>query len=313
VGKKKAAADTGDLVKQALLTIATADGPVRLSGKLGHPAVFASAAGANKAAIARLKDGAQPLVAETGSGKTLTVKLTPHGFETIADAVPEEKVGPLARGLAGSLPPQERVAFLQEVVRRTPLATAELLPVLVAAIAEEKEEAEARAAAEAKRRVAEAASLAALERWKAVIAERRQRRVESLRRELAAEGADPDERLTPVEATAGRPKPRGHAVEPNGPEDVGFRRQVARRLVSSWLESIRLNKPEARRFMEVAIGNIEGLEQLADEGERVRFDGTYHRCDTAVSTGTPVTVVRPGWKLAEDGGEYIIEQALVKP
>ena len=80
-----------ELVKQTSLSkIKSADAPMKLSGKGG---LFAtSSSGANKEAISRLKDESQPLVVENGSGKTLTVALTPAGFDRIADVIPEEKL-----------------------------------------------------------------------------------------------------------------------------------------------------------------------------------------------------------------------------
>src|SRR5437868_5257909 len=160
VGKAKKAAGPSveELVTRALVTVATADGPVRMSGKGDHPAVFPTTAGGNKDAITRLKYADPPLVTLSGKGKTETIELTAAGFQQVLPHLPEEKVGGLAKGLAAELPPAARVEFLNEIVRRTPPAATELLPVLEEAVAAEKAEAEARAAAAAKRREQEEAT-----------------------------------------------------------------------------------------------------------------------------------------------------------
>lgn len=136
---KKAAVNTDELVKQALVSLATAETPMRLVGKGDHPPLLAGTPAANKDVLARLKDDAAPLIAESGTAKKATVSLTAAGFALVAGAIPEEKVGPAARAIAKALPLAERVAFLQEIVRRTPPAAAELLPVIEAAAAEEKD------------------------------------------------------------------------------------------------------------------------------------------------------------------------------
>jgi hypothetical protein len=315
VVKKAPGPSVDELVTKALVTLATADGPVRLSGKGDPPALFPSAAGTNKEAIARLKDESNSLLAVVGSGKTATVRLTAAGFRYVLPHLPEEKVGGAAKALASELPTGERVEFLNEVVRRTPVAAAELLPMLEEAVAAEKAETEARIAATARRRQAEEATRKAIERWNQLLAERQAQRVTALRKQLEAEGAEVPPALPNVSAPDGdsrQPEPPSLLV-PATREDVRFRREVAGRLVSAWLESYRLNKPEGRLFLETAMGNISGFRQIGEEGERVHFDGKYHECDTGVSTGAQVRVVRPGWVLEEEDGEYRLVPAKVAP
>jgi hypothetical protein len=304
VGKKKATAD--ELVDEALLKLAVADGPMRLSGKGDPPALFTSA---KKEVTAILKDRAAALVAEAGSGKNAPVQLTAAGFERIAAAVPDDKVGPVAKRLAEAMPVGERVAFLHRIVGRTPLATAELVPVLEAALAEEKVESEKRAAEAAKRREAETASLAALKRWEAAIEAHKQARIAALRRELAAEGADADE---PLPAT---PKPRAPTAPPPAPttpEEKDFRRNVARRLVSAWVEAWDAKKPDAREYLESAIWNVAGFRQVGQPEEQTKFDGRYHEGAAGLFPGDAARIVRPGWVLEEeDDREYVVLKALL--
>lgn len=310
VAKTKAAVSVDELVSGALAKLATADGPMRLSGKGDHPALFATASGAAKEAIGRLQGDTEPLVAVVGTAKAATVRLTPAGFRRVVQQVPEERVGPAAKGLAEGLPLAERVEFLNEIIGRTPTAAAELLPVYEAAVAAEAVEAEARRAATARRREREEVSRAALEQWLRLADQRKKQRVDALLAELAAEGWQPTDGPAPA------PAPQSAAprdIRPQSREDVVFRREVAGRLVSAWLESYRLNKPEGRLFLETAMGNVSGLRQIGEDGERVAFDGKYHESDSPVPTGGTVRVVRPGWILEEEDGEYRLVPAKVSP
>jgi hypothetical protein len=313
MGKKASGQPVDEVVSQALVKVATSDVPLLLTHKT-EPAVFPSAtAGGAKAAIPVLRDEAAPLIGFVGSGKTATVRLTPAGFQRIAAQLPEEKVGPAAKAVATELPAGERVAFLNEIVSRTPAAAAELLPLYEAAVAAEKAEAEARIAAAAKRRERDEAVRQALARWMELTERQRQQRVEALQRELAAEGVKPAAPPAPPPTPPNEP-PRVVGLKPESREDITFRRDVAGRLVATWLESLRLNKPEGRLFLETAMGNVGGLRQVGEEGERVSFNGQYHEADVAVPTGAPVRVVRPGWVLEEeDGGEHRLVTARVSP
>jgi hypothetical protein len=315
VGKAKKAAGPSveELVTRALVDVATADGPRRMSGKGDHPAVFTTTAGGNKEAIARLKDADPPLVTISGKGKTETVRLTASGFREALPHIPEDKVGGVAKGLAAELPPAARVEFLNEIVRRTPAAAAELLVVLEEAAAVEKAEAEARAAAAAKRREAEEATRKAVARWLSLLEQRQQQRIEALTQELLAEGGKVPE-LAPARRTP-EPEPTREPAAPLLPEtaeDTTFRRQVARRLVSSWLEAVEAKKDEARQYLETAIWNMTGFRQVGEAGQHVVFDGAQHDGPAGMFPGDRVRVVRPGWVLEEeDGREYPVLKAVV--
>jgi len=306
--KAKATTNPDDLVKQALLKIALADGPVRLSGK-GEDAVFSSTAGANKEAIARLKEEGQPLIVERGEGKAQTVALTPAGFERVVDAIPAEKVVSVVSGLADNLGPSARVTFLQELVRKTPQVISGLVPLLEAAMTAEKTASETRAKEAEKQRATEAASLAALEQWKLLLQERKRQRIDALKQELAAEGVEPEERTPQPPTKPTKPAP---SLAPPDAEDVGFRRNVARRLVSSWVDAWDANKPDAREFLESAIWNVSGFRLVGEIGQRLSFDGRYHEGGPGLFTNDVVRIVRPGWVLEEaDDHEYVVLKAQV--
>jgi hypothetical protein len=306
VGKKKATPSVDELVSEALLKLATADGPRRLTGKGEPQALFASTGGAAKQAIERLRYETDPLVTAVGEGKSAPVRLTPAGFRRIVQQLPEESVGAAAKAIAAGLPIAERVEFLNEIIGRAPTAAPELLPVYEAAVAAEAAEAEARRAAAARRREREEASREALERWLRLTTQRKQQRIDALLTELAAEGWRAP--AGPAPPATAQPHPR-----PQSREDASFRREVAGRLVSAWLESYRLNKPEGRLFLETAMGNVSVLRQIGEEGERLPYDGKYHEADSPVPAGGPVRVVRPGWVLEEEDGEYRLVAAKVSP
>ncbi len=314
MGKSKSAADVDALVKQSLHKIANANGPLRLTGK-SEDAVFPTASGANKEAIARLKDESLPLVTLSGSGKAATVELTTAGFERIAGELPEEILVKVASGLSSRLPPSARVMYLQELVRKTPQSVIGLVQLLESATSAEKVETEIRLKEAEKQREAEAASLAALERWKLLLQERKNRRIDALKQELAAEGAEVEmptlpQTKKPVEQET------GYALLPlpNDDEDVSFRRNVARRLVSSWVEAWEKNKPEGREFLESAIWNVSGFKPIGEANQRLSFDGRYHEGGAGLFTGDIVKIVRPGWLLEEaDNCEYVVLKAQVSP
>ena len=181
------------------------------------------------------------------------------------------------------------------------------MPVLEAAVAEEKAETES-VRPRAKRRAAEAASLARW-RWKAAIETHRQARITALQRELAAEGADPDE---PLPATTKPRTPTAPPPAPTTPEEKDFRRNVARRLVSAWVEAWDAKKPDAREYLESALWNVAGFRQVGQPGEQTKFDGRYHEGAPGLFTGDAVRFARPGWVLEEeDDREYVVLKALV--
>ncbi|MBN9522406.1 hypothetical protein J0H58_28450 [bacterium] len=305
---KKPAADTDALVTQALLTVATADHPPRLAGKGDTPALFASKTRANKAPIEALAT----FVTVSGKGADEAVQLTAAGFTKIAGQLPEDRVGPAAKTVAGTLPTSERVAFLQDIVSRTPVAAAELLPEYEAAVAAEKVEAETRVKEAEARREREERAKQAMVRWLELGEQRKQQRVAALLAELKAEGWKG--------ATGGgdnvSPQPRlsVEPLTPSTPEEKGFRREVLRRLAAQWREAVEDRRDEPARFMEAGIGNVRGVRQIGTAGETTKFDGEFHEADEGVSTGAAVRVERPGWLIDEDDDrQHVILKARVAP
>ncbi|QDU20173.1 hypothetical protein [Urbifossiella limnaea] len=298
---KKPAVDVDALVDAALLAVATADEPPGLSAKWHPNPLFADKKGPNGAAIERLTADAEPLVAVEGKAKAEAVRLTAAGFLRVLPKLPDDRVGPLAKAFTTGLGLDDRVAFLEELVRRTPTAAPELLPELEAAVTAARAEADARIAAAAKRREREEASRAALTQWLALLDRRQQDRLDALRREYEAEGG----RATDLPVAAPRPAAT-EPVAPQTPEEHGFRREVIRRLAAAWREAVELGRDEPARFLEAGIGNVRGVRQVGEPGESVSFDGENHEADEGVSTGAAVRVLRPGWAIDEDDDRRVV-------
>jgi hypothetical protein len=297
----KKVVDSDDTVlKNGLLALAAANGPRRLIGKGEHPPVYGNGA-PDKRAAKTCTGRVPPLVTVDGTAKKAIVRLTAAGFNLIADAIPGELVGPRAKEIAERLPAAERIDFLQSVVARAPIATAELLPVLEAAVAEERAEREAESARQSKRVAAETASLAALERWKATLATRRQDEIAALHRQLAALGGNPEK----------RPQSQDRPV-PQTKDDRLFRRDVANQLASSWEATWAPDRPDIREYLESAMWNVRGLRTLGDVGEQTTFDGERHAAVRGVFPGDAVRITRPGWILEEgEDAEYVVLKALI--
>ena len=296
------------LVNEALRKLATADGPMKLTGKGDPPALFASAAGTNKDAVAQLTDASNPLLRT--AGKNDPVKLTAAGFARALPTIPEERVGPLAKDLATDIPTAAaRIAFLQQIVDRTPLATAELLPVLEEAAAAERAETEARLASSKKHRDAEEASRKAIVRWLEVQDERRKDRIAALLKELEIEGAKAD----PPRPSPAATQPPAAKSAPATAAERSFCRDTADQLTTAWRAAWDDNKAEARDYLESAIWNISGLRAVGEVGQKTTFDGRLHEGAAGLFTGDAVNIVRPGWVLEEDEDrEYVALKAVVE-
>ncbi len=291
------------LVQQALKLAAT--NPKASWTGQSAKALFNTKEANSAAAIERCRDASRPLLKQHKDGATLTGA----GFEEVVAALSEEQVTPLAKSVANGLPVGERADFLQGVIGRTPLAAAELTPLLEEAIAAEKASRQAREEEAAKRRAAEEASLQALERAQKLIAERQQARVAELLRLLEIEGQKPPE---PTAERSPAPTLEVAPAVPNNSEDKDFRRDVAAQLASSWRATWELNKPDAREFLESAMWNISGFKLVGEVGQRVAYSGRVHESVAGVFSGDQVKVARPGWALDEDAGEFVVLKAVVE-
>jgi hypothetical protein len=89
-------------------------------------------------------------------------------------------------------------------------------------------------------------------------------------------------------------------------------RDIARRLVSSWVEGpkVKMTAEDETHFERIMTETIPSLSKIGDKaGEVVPFDPEHHLEDKAVSTGKPVKVKRPGWT----HGDRVILKAEVSP
>ena len=90
------------------------------------------------------------------------------------------------------------MTFLQELVRKTPQVIVGLVPLLEAAVATEKSEADVRAKEAEKHRKAEEASRNAMKKWLQILDERKKHRIDALKQELLAEGTEVEEPIFPA-------------------------------------------------------------------------------------------------------------------
>jgi hypothetical protein len=315
MAKAKAAASVDELVRSALLKAANANAEVKLSGK--GEGLFPTLSGANKEAVAECLNAQTPLLSVTRmEGKGQFVVLAPAGFLRIAGELADGQVGVAAKGVASALPAGERIGFLQDVLRTTPLAAAELTPLLEEAVTAERVEHEARVASATKRRAAEQASLRALDRAKELIHQARQNRLDALKREWAAAGADPtnlehEPRMKEIPAPV-QPEPDRSGPEPTTGQEKDFRRDVAKQFAEVWRTAWKDNKQEGRDFLESAMWNVSGLKMIGEVGAELAFDGRYHDCAAPVFTGDRVRITRPGWLVEEGSSDFVAIKAVVE-
>src|SRR5262249_12260731 len=162
--------------------------------------------------------------------------------------ISEEKVGAVAKAVAESLPAAEQVAFLQEFLPKMPSAAAALEPLLAEAVRRQEAETVAKVEAERKRAERLAAGQAALQRCVDTLAKLHAGRMSELTAMLVAAGGSapkPGELQKPVPAPPGGSQHR-ELSEPVTDDDRDFRQDVAERLVSSWRDTVTMNKDEAR-------------------------------------------------------------------
>lgn len=296
----KAQAEVDGYVHAAVLRSATESSPLKLQSAKGKEDGLFPAAPPKpiKAAIQAATTGDEPLFRSAGgSGKTEVYELTPAGVRAVGKAVEHA---------AQSKPIADAIREAEQVLEKLPDTAVELVPLIERLTARQQEEAEREAQqrktdAERRERVLEA-----MKRYQTMMEQQKQARITALQRELAELGGS---MTTTPDITAARP-----TATPAPKDAKEFIRQEARRLVSAWADAMRLGKAEAQLALEVVLGNLSAVEQISEEGEETAFDPVHHECDSAISSGANVTVLRPGWRLVEDGGaEYVVAKAKVKP
>jgi hypothetical protein len=311
-GTKAPGLSPEQLIRDALVKATSADAVKLRSAKGASDGLFPNGSAAPiKAAIEQCLNSTPPLLASAGKqGKDDLARLTPAGLLQVLDALDEPAIGPAAAHITRGLPSQEAIDFANEVIRRKPAAVVELeLLVSEKSVALQAESAE-RAKRQAEQRERERQAVEAMERYKQTLDTRRANRIAELKQQLAELGGTADPTPTPVPTPpTERPKPTP------APKDAKeFVRQEARRLVSAWVDAIRLGKKEGQHLLEVVLGNLSAMSQIGEEGETVPFDPSNHESDGNISRGSPVTITRPGWELAEDDdARYVVAKARVKP
>ena len=326
MAKKPTAPKSVEELVQHALKLAATNPKAKWTGA-SAAALFNTKEPNHQAAIAECTKPEAPLLKQVDKVGVLT----PAGFEKVAgelsaeeartaydqlrDELPDDQVGVVARAMAGCLPAGERIAFIQGVIRRTPLAATELTPLLEEAISTEKAENEARIAEAAKRKAAADAALVAMERAKQLFAELRQNRLDALKREYEAEGGDPTDLQMP-ESNRAPEKPAPKSPNPEKApklrtaEETDFRRYECDRLAAAWRDAWDAKKTEGAECLVDAMWNIRGFRMIGESGATIEFNGRYHQSEQSVASGT-VRIVRPGWMLKEEDGEYVALKAAV--
>lgn len=312
VAKSKAAPKSVDeLVLHALKLAAT--NPKAKWSSAGAKTLFNTKEANTEAAIAECTKPDAPLLKQEGAGGVLTAA----GFERVAGTLPAEELGAITKAMAAGMPTTKRVTFLQDAIRRTPDAAAELAPLLEEAVTAKAVELRAEADAKAKQAAAAAANRVALERALDLMRQDHENELTAARKWWEALG----QKVTDLPAHPPRPEPapeprpkqpaRTDNTEPRTAEDKGFRRSTADRLAAAWRDAWEAGKDEGRDYLETAMWNIRGLRMLGETGAKVAFDALVHESDGPAFTGDPVEIVRPGWVLAEEKGDYTALKAAV--
>jgi hypothetical protein len=315
-GKAKAPPKSVDELVLHALKLAATNPKAKWSGA-SATALFNTKEPNTEAAIAECINPDAPLLRQEGAVGVLTAA----GFERVAGALPAEEVGAITKAMAAGMPAAERVVFLQDAIRRTPNAAAELTPLLEEATAAkdaEQREADAKFARET---VAKAANEAALVRALELIRQDKQNDFDSVLRRWEALGQKPD--ALPVHPPRPRPEPEqeprperkqpGPGPEPKTAEEKDFRRSECDRLAAAWRDALAAGKLEGAEFLETAMWNIRGMRMIGETDAKVKFDGRIHESDGPAFTDYAVKVVRPGWLLKTDDEEYVALKAAVTP
>lgn len=316
----KAVATAADLLVKALASASEADGEVKLTGTGG---LFPKPEGVQDQALRLCLDGATPylevvrsVTAKRKGTETVTkyVRLTPAGFGRLVEATSQADIADVVLRYSSRLADSDREALYSALESRTSGPAAEQYSAAITALDTDAERRAAERDATAKR--------LQMERYRQTVALKKQAadRLEDAltfcRKEVAgfeallAELAAGPEKESP--RLPEKKSPPQHAPEPETPEDAGYRRQVVRRLVSSWFQQLEQHRTEGARAMETALGGMTGVRRVGTTGESVPFDGAAHECKRAVSDGESVRLVRPGWVLIEDDGPYTLLKALVE-
>ena len=276
---KKAAVSITELIRAALLKVASAMEDVKLADK--DAGAFTSASVTNKDAIAECLNAEKPLARGCADGRQGEVRGA-HGSRFRAHR------GRIAGGSdrSGREGNRERAstrcasrahsgcAFVELPLRRRNSHQLKwLLP--------------RRRLPNTKRgsrrlrnkKLSEEAAKKALERAIQLFEERRQNRLAALKREWEAEGANAAD-LTPHQPRPAdketNPKPRKPGPEPTTREEKDFRRSETDRLAAVWGATWNAKKDEARDYLESAMWNIIGLRIIGEAGrKRKGFDGRY--------------------------------------
>ena len=329
MAKKAATPKAIDLdaeVKKALLTIATADGPMRFAKKAGgNPSLFAGPGGAEaKRVIPACTTGDDPLTKIVGKDKEEKIALTLAGvtkvFDTLLasnppaptlirvlddvmnglpDADRAEKLSGFVKRGALKMPAEARIEYLRDESRLGLIPAEQLDELLTSA---EAEAAEARREAARKKKAADEEYLRCLEVAKQSILREQQGEVELLKELLKMAGWTAElDRFEPITL----PFPTDGNVNE-------LRQAYADIIAGIWYHNASRGNRELEQGFRNVLRNVGNIAMVGDPGEEVAFEPVYHECKSGGVTGQPMRVVYSGWVLNEAGGEYVIRKAIVE-
>jgi hypothetical protein len=234
------------------------------------------------------------IVREERKGKTV------HHFVTINDHGLD--------ALTANLPVEEYLKLVEEAV---PDRRARLIDICLESVRRRVSQSEAeRAPVTASRQRATSAMFALLTAYLNQLDTERKRLdqeladVTDVKARLLLVGADKNE--TPQDARKDLPDRPPRVA--NSEEELDYQRDVGEQLVYAWKDA---DTQETQDALARVLFNV-GVERLGEVGQRVEFDGRWQHTEDALFPGNPAEVVKPGWRLVNQRGSFLIARARVK-
>lgn len=286
---------TDPLVLAALRKALGTRGPIRLvrAGKRPQDGeLFPSTAKKNQQAIAVCLNKERPLLEivreQMVNGKLEQfVTLTDWGLEVLLGAVPAEEHANLMEEAAPLF--RSRLAEKCLVVVRQHLGELEV---------RQKELSESR----------QRTTVAALQLARTYLDQLAANRQQLDREAEAATGLEAS--LHGEQTGSGAPsKPAQRpAAPPRSEEDLNFQRDISEELVYGWREA---ETQETSEALARVLFNV-GVERLGEPGQQVSFDGRWQHSEDELNADDQVEIIRPGWRLVNSRGTYLITRAVVR-
>jgi hypothetical protein len=285
------------LIINALRGALRAEHPVRLVSAGKRPDVaglFPSTAKKYAQAIAICLDKEQPLLdvvrEETVKAKIYRfVIVNDRGIGALVSSVPAEEHENLMREAA----PRHRANLAEKCVAVARRSLAEFA-------ARQRQLSEMR----------QQTTAAALQLTEAYL-----KQIDTERQRLGEEQAASAEAEARLRLEAARPPALPNTAEPqaspttrSSEEELNFQRDISEELVYAWRDA---ETQETKEALARALFNV-GVVRVGELGERVPYDGRWQDTQDELNVGDVVEIVRPGWRLVNLRGSYLITRAVVR-